>query len=205
MPRPEKAVEHYFSEHPKSKERLGVIHVRLRGLFLRFLSASGVFSHRRVDLGTRLLAESMVLPEKGFVLDLGCGYGVVGIVAALSNPRLRVVMTDVNERAVRLARKNLELNGVCNAEVKRGDLYEPVGETLFSCVLSNPPLSAGMDVVELIICEGPLHMCVGGKFEMVVRSKVAGKRLSSVFERAFGNVEVLARESGYRVLISEKR
>ncbi len=205
MPRTEKAMEHYFVAHPTSTARLGVIHVRLRGLFLRFLSASGVFSHRRVDLGTRLLVECMVLPEKGCVLDLGCGYGVVGIVAALSNPCLCVVMTDVNERAVRLARKNLKLNDVRNAEVKRGDLYEPVGETLFSCVLSNPPLSAGMDVVERIICEAPSHMCVGGRFEMVLKSKVAGRRLSSVFQRAFGNVEVLARESGYRILISEKR
>jgi len=147
----------------------------------------------------------MVLPERGCVLDLGCGYGVVGIVAALSNPCLSVVLVDVNERAVRLARKNLELNGVANAKVKRGDLYEPVDDVLFDCVLSNPPLSAGMSVVEKMICEAPLHMHVGGKFEMVLKSKVAGKRLSNVFEDAFGNVDVLARESGYRVLISEKR
>ena len=205
MPKLDRVVEHYFSEHPTSKVRLGVIHVRLRGLFLRFLSASGVFSHTKVDLGTRLLAECMVLPERGCVLDLGCGYGVVGIVAALSNPCLSVVLVDVNERAVRLARKNLELNGVANARVKRGDLYEPVDDVLFDCVLSNPPLSAGMSVVEKMIFEAPLHMHVGGKFEMVLKSKVAGKRLSNVFEDAFGNVDVLARESGYRVLISEKR
>lgn len=204
MPEKERVVEHYFSESPSSRVRLGVIHVCLRGLFLRFLSASGVFSHRRVDLGTRLLVECMVLPEEGSVLDLGCGYGVVGIVAALSNPCLGVVLVDVNERAVRLARKNVELNDVTNAEVKRGDLYESVGDVLFDCVLSNPPLSAGMRVVESMISEAPSHMNVGGKFEMVVKSKVAGKRLIKVFEDAFGNVDVLARESGYRVLISEK-
>jgi 16S rRNA (guanine1207-N2)-methyltransferase len=205
MPKQERVVEHYFSEHPKSKAHLGVIHVSLRGLFLRFLSASGVFSHLRVDLGTRLLVDCMVLPEKGCVLDLGCGYGVVGVVAALSNPRLGVILVDINERAVRLARENLELNGVINAEVRRGDLYEPVDDVLFDCVLSNPPLSAGMSVVKKMICEAPLHMRVGGKFEMVLRSKIAGKRLSKLFEDAFGNVDVLARKSGYRILVSEKR
>jgi 16S rRNA G1207 methylase RsmC len=147
----------------------------------------------------------MVLPEKGCVLDLGCGYGVLGIVAALSNPCLGVVMVDVNERAVRLARRNLELNNVRNAEVRRGDLYEPVDDVLFDCVLSNPPVSAGMDIVERMIREAPLHLRAGGRFEMVLRSKVAGKRLSRVFEDAFGNVGVLARESGYRVLISERQ
>ena len=75
-----------------------------------FLTASSVFSKRRVDVGSRLLIESMVLPKTGCVLDIGCGYGAVGIAAAAFNPRLRVVMTDVNVRAVRLAKKNVILN-----------------------------------------------------------------------------------------------
>jgi len=82
MSRKAKKVEHYFAERPKSKPELGLVRARLRGLTFEFLTASGVFSRQRVDLGTRLLVESMVLPENGCVLDVGCGYGVVGIVAA---------------------------------------------------------------------------------------------------------------------------
>ena len=198
-------LNHYFAEHPKSKMRLGIIHTHLRGIHFEFLTASGVFSKKRVDLGTRLLIESMVLPQEGYVLDIGCGYGAVGIAVATFNPNLRVIMVDVNERAVRLARQNAEKNYVSNVEVRRGYLYEPVKDLVFSCVLSNPPVSAGMETVKAIISEAPEHMASKALFQMVVKSKIGGKRLLMVFEEAFGNVEVLARKSGYRVLMSKKR
>lgn len=198
-------LNHYFAEHPKSKMRLGIIHTHLRGIHFEFLTASGVFSKKRVDLGTRLLIESMVLPQEGYVLDIGCGYGAVGIAAATFNPNLRVIMVDVNERAVRLARQNAEKNYVSNVEVRRGYLYEPVKDLVFSCVLSNPPVSAGMGTVKAIISEAPEHMASKALFQMVVKSKIGGKRLLMVFEEAFGNIEVLARKSGYRVLMSKKQ
>jgi 16S rRNA (guanine1207-N2)-methyltransferase len=198
-------LDHYFAVHPKSKMRLGIIRTHLRGIHFEFLTASGVFSKKHVDLGSRLLIESMVLPQKGYVLDIGCGYGAVGIAAATFNPDLRVIMVDVNERAVRLARQNAEKNYVSNVEVKRGYLYEPVKDLAFSCVLSNPPVSAGMETVKAIISEAPAHMASKAMFQMVVKSKVGGKRLLMVFEEAFGNVQILARKSGYRVLMSEKQ
>lgn len=205
MSRKEKSIEHYFTERPKSKAKHGLIRTCLRGRMFDFLTASGVFSKERVDLGTRLLVESMILPEKGCVLDVGCGYGVVGIVAAALNPCLRVVMVDVNVRAVRLARQNVELTHAHNVEVRRGHLYEPVEDLTFDCVISNPPVSAGMKTVEAIIVEAPSHMTRKATLQMVVRSKIGGKRLQSIFEKAFENVEVSARGSGYRVLMSRKQ
>jgi 16S rRNA (guanine1207-N2)-methyltransferase len=198
-------VEHYFAEHPKSKARFGLIRTYLRGRPFEFLTSSGVFSKNRIDLGTRLLIECMVLPEKGCLLDIGCGYGAVGISAAIFNPNLHVVMVDVNHRAVWLARQNIVKNYAANVEARRGNLYEPVEEMVFDCVLSNPPVSAGMETVKAIICGAPEFMARKGVFQMVVRSKVGGKRLRAFFEQAFGTVEVLARESGYRVLISQKQ
>lgn len=200
-----KELDHYFAAHPKSKMKLGIIRTHLRGTHFEFLTASGVFSKKHVDLGTRLLIESMILPKEGYVLDIGCGYGAVGIAAATFNPDLRIIMVDVNERAVRLARQNAEKNYVSNVEVRRGHLYEPVKHLAFNCVLSNPPVSAGMETVKAIISEAPEHMASKATFQMVVKSKIGGKRLLMVFEEAFGNVEVLARKSGYRVLMAEKQ
>jgi len=200
-----KGLNHYFAEKPKSKLKLGLIHTNLRGISFQFLTASGVFSKKRVDLGTRLLIESMVLPESGYVLDVGCGYGAVGIAAANFKPKLRVMMVDVNERAVWLANKNVEINQVSNVEVRKGFLYEPVTELKFNCILSNPPVSAGMATVKAIITEAPKQMLAKANFQMVVKSKIGGKRIQTIFEEAFGNVKVHARRSGYRILLAEKQ
>jgi len=195
--------EHYFVKRPKSKPGLGVVRTYFRGRLFEFLTASGVFSRTRIALGTHLLVESMILPEKGWVLDLGCGYGPVGIAAATFNSNLQVVMTDVNERAVWLARENAKRNGVENVEVRQGFLYEPVEDMRFEVVLSNPPITAGMKTVLPLIAQAPQHLAEGGTLQMVVRSKVSGKRLTKLMNETFGNVDVLARKSGYRVLISK--
>lgn len=196
--------EHYFSENPKSKSRLGLIQTYFRGRPFEFLTSSGMFSKNRIDLGTRLLVDCMTLPERGCILDIGCGYGPVGIAAATFRPEVQVIMADVNHRAAWFAKQNIERNCLSNVEVRVGNLYKPVEDLAFDCVLSNPPVSAGMNTVKAIICEAPKHLADKGILQMVVRSKVAGKRFLNFFEEAFGNVEVLARESGYRVLISQK-
>src|SRR5208283_753659 len=136
MNQPDNNADHYFSAQPKSKERFGLVRTALCGRSFEFLTASSVFSKRRIDPGTRLLVESMVQPKTGCMLDIGCGYGAVGIVAAALNPKLSVVMSDVNTRAVRLAKKNIESNNITNAQVRYGFLYEPVEDLVFNCVLS---------------------------------------------------------------------
>jgi 16S rRNA (guanine1207-N2)-methyltransferase len=197
--------EHYFAAQPKSEVRLGLIRTHLRGLPFEFLTSSSVFSKRQVDKGTRLLIENMLLPKKSCILDLGCGYGAIGIAAATFNPGSHVIMTDINKRAIHLAKENIERNKVTNAEVKHGFLYEPVEETTFNCILSNPPVSAGMATVKAIITRAPKVMAKKAMFQMVVRSKIGSKTLPSLFTATFGNCNVLARESGYRALIGEKQ
>ena len=204
MTRKNHSQEHYYTVQPNSDVKLGLIQTSLRGDPFEFMTASSVFSKKRVDTGTRLLIESMALPSSGKILDLGCGYGPVGIAAAHFNPCLQVVLTDVNMRAVRLARDNVERNKVANAEVRCGFLYESVEALTFNCVLSNPPVSAGMVTVKAIITEAPKIMAMKATLQMVIRSKIGGKTLPAVFESVFGNCQVLAREGGYRVLIAEK-
>jgi 16S rRNA G1207 methylase RsmC len=199
------STDHYFVAEPKSKERFGLVRTALCKRSFEFLTASSVFSKRRVDPGTRLLIESMVLPKTGCVLDVGCGYGAVGIVAAALNRNLSVVMSDVNVRAVRLAKKNVELNNIANAEVRYGHLYEPVEGSLFNCVLSNPPVSAGMDTVKAIVAGAAEVMAPKATFQMVIRSKIGAKTLPALFSEVFGNCTVLARESGFRVLMGTHR
>ena len=198
--------EHYFSEKPTSAEERGLIKCTLRGLKLEFVTSSGVFSHKRIDNGTRLLIESMELPDEGRLLDLGCGYGAIGVTAALLQPRLEVTMTDINSRAVGLAGENAKRNDVKNAVALQGNLYEPVEETTFDAIITNPPISAGMaKVVEPIIAGAPQHLNVGGSLQLVVQSNKGGRTVSAFIEEAFGEAYVLAKGSGYRVLKGVKK
>lgn len=185
--------------------RLGLVRCRLRGHDFEFITASGTFSHRRIDAGTRLLIDSMVLPEDGSALDLGCGYGPIGIVAARLRPRLQVWMTDVNRRAVALAEENARRNGAENVHIIGGPLYDPVAGLSFDAILTNPPISAGIKrTVEPVIEGATMHLKSGGSLQVVVRTTKGGRNLSKLLERYFGGFEVVARRGGYRVLKAER-
>ncbi len=194
--------EHYFTEKPESKVKYGIIQARIRGGPYEFLTASGVFSCKKIDRGTALLAEKMIIKDGSRILDLGCGYGVLGIVAARIGRNVKVVLTEINRRAAYLAEQNLERNAVSNAEVRRGSFYEPVKDEVFDVILCNLPMSAGLKVVYRIIEESRDHLSQGGTLQVVVR-KGAG-RIRDKMLATFGNVTTLAKKGGYRVFLSEK-
>lgn len=196
---------HYFSEEPKSKKNIGVIKTRIKGKQYSFYTASGIFSSKKIDLGTRILIDSMRLPENGKILDIGCGIGVIGIIAALINPRLDIIMTDINKRAIQISRENVENYGLTNVRVKTGNLYEPLYNEKFDVIISNPPVSAGMQkVVKKIVNGAPQHLKKEGSLQIVIQWNKGGKTLIRYLEKSFDNVEVLERKSGYRVFLASK-
>jgi len=197
--------EHYFSSRPTSRPEIGLLKCHLRGLYLEFLTSTGVFSHRRIDNGTMLLIDSMELPDSGSALDMGCGYGAVGIVAAVLKPSLDVWMTDVNSRATKLAQENALRNHAGNVHVVKGSLYEPVRDLNFDVILTNPPFTAGMDrVVEPIIEGSTGHLRSGGSLQLVVRTNKGGNQVAQLMKQYYGDFDILARRSGYRVLRATK-
>ncbi|MCQ5376788.1 MAG: methyltransferase [Candidatus Methanomethylicia archaeon] len=192
---------HYFSKDAPRSSRKYVIRLSIRGEMLDFASEGGIFSKDRIDLGTQILINSLELPESGTVLDMGCGYGAIGISIAKMSPSLKVTMVDVNPLAVRLARENALRNGV-DAEVLRSDLYSALEGRSFDMIVSNPPLAAGYAVVFPMI-EGALsHLNYGGSMQIVLRRGIntIPKKMSEVF----GNSECISKKSGYRVFRSLK-
>jgi 16S rRNA G1207 methylase RsmC len=195
--------EHYFTSSPSSEIEKGLIKTFIRGREYTFLTASGLFSYKRIDNGTRLLVESMVIPQKGLFLDMGCGIGVIGLVAARENPELNVVMIDINPRAVMIASENVERMGLENVEVLEGFLYEPVEGRIFNTIVSNPPVSAGMSrIVEPLVKNTSKHLASEGSIQLVIQSQKGGNKLAEYMTEAFGEYKILARSGGYRVLIS---
>lgn len=195
--------DHYY----KTRTRKGVyslISSFIRGVSVEFEVAPGLFSYREVDEGTRLLLEYAQIPEVGTVLDMGCGYGVIGIVIAKLNPKLEVYMVDINKDAVEISRRNVIRNACDPSKVKilHGNLYEPVKGIKFNAIYSNPPFSAGMEIVEKIISEAPDHLLPGGFLQVVVRK--GAEKIHQLMSMSFGYVEKLASKKGYKVLLARK-
>lgn len=192
--------EQYFSRRPTSRRARAEVRASIRGHGFVFTSDAGVFSRGRVDRGTELLLEALDLGPCESVLDLGCGYGIVGIVAARLSEGGHVILTDVNERAVALARRNLAANGTRNAEVRLGELYAPVEDLRFDHIVCNPPLRAGRAVVDRIVSEAPDHLQEGGRLWLVARTRQGADALRGRMAAAFGDAEIVRRGSGYKVL-----
>jgi 16S rRNA (guanine1207-N2)-methyltransferase len=196
--------EQYFERRPASRRRPAQIRVTIRGLTFTLRTDAGVFSKTKLDRGTELLVKALDVGPRERILDLGCGYGALGIAAARLSEGGHVILTDVNERAVGLARANVTTNQIRNAEVRLGPFYEPVEGMAFHHIVSNPPIRAGRAVVDRIIAEAPAHLLAGGRLWLVARTRQGADVLRGRMEDAFGNAAIAKRGSGYKVLQSTK-
>ncbi len=190
---------HYYTKQPTSTYKEYTIQARLRGTELTFFTGSGVFSPKRIDLGTQLLANKAIIQKNWSVLDLGCGYGAVGISIAKAIP-IQLTMTDINQRAVRLAKKNAKQHKI-TATIVHGDAYEAVTQQ-FDTILLNPPQTAGKQICLALIEKGKKHLKPNGLFQLVARHQKGGKTFEEKLKEVFGNVKTIAKQSGYRIYVS---
>ncbi|MDI6737667.1 MAG: methyltransferase [Nanoarchaeota archaeon] len=193
--------EHYFSKAQSSELKIREIKARVRGFEVCLKLGSGTFASKRIDAGSKLLAESMRIGKHDAVLDLGCGTGLIGVIASKITNNA-VVMTDVNERACLLAKENVK--EFQNAEALCGDMYEPVKGRLFDAILLNPPQTAGKSVCFKMIEKAGDFLNKGGSLQMVARRNKGGETLAGHMKEVFGNVESIAKKGGYRVYMSVK-
>jgi len=197
-------VEHYYSEKQSSALKKKFLDIKVVrdgvSLSLKLESAAGLFSKDRLDNATKLLIENAIIHDDWRVLDLGCGYGAVGICLKRFFPGLKIVMSDVNERAVMLARKNAEKLDI---EVVQSDVFENISGS-FNAIILNPPYAAGRELCFRMVRESSLHLEKGGLLEVVARHQKGGKTLKAEMERVFGNVKDVKKSGGFRVYVSER-
>jgi 16S rRNA (guanine1207-N2)-methyltransferase len=193
-------VDHYFSDNPNLKHDFRRFADILRGREFTFITDAGVFSRDRIDRGTRLMLESVELDGASKILDLGCGYGVIGVVAAKLLPNSSVTMVDVNDRGVKLSRWNIELNKVNNAVALCSDGFSAIGEQHFDLILTNPPIRAGKQVMYRLVDEAVAHLMPGGRFCAVIRTKQGAKSYQKKMQSVFQTTSEIAKGGGYRVL-----
>jgi 16S rRNA (guanine1207-N2)-methyltransferase len=193
--------EHYYSERPKVPSQRRELHFLYRGSRITVTVDRGVFASTALDPGTALLIERLDPGPTDRILDLGSGWGAIGIAAARAAPNGHVVLTDVNRRAALLARSNLRRNRLENAEVRIGPGFRPVGEERFDLIATNPPYHAGRELVLGLLEETPRHLTERGRL-LIVGKGSQGIRFYQqwISEHWAVPVEVLARGGGYRVL-----
>ncbi|RZN55414.1 MAG: 16S rRNA methyltransferase [Candidatus Methanomethylicota archaeon] len=195
---------HYFTKQPiRHKYKISF---EIEGAIINLLSSDGVFSKKYIDTGTKVLIESIVrkipIYENAEILDLGCGYGVIGITIAKLNPKAKITMVDINPLAIKLTNENIKLNLVENAIVIRSHLYSQLENRKFDFIISNPPLAAGYKVIFPLIEGAKEHLKEGGRIIIVLRKGI--NAIPKKMKDVFGNVELLYKRAGYRVFQSIK-
>jgi 16S rRNA (guanine1207-N2)-methyltransferase len=200
-PTEEAEPDHYFTERPRSPSARRELRFLYRGSLLAFEVDRGVFAGSGLDPGTAILIEALEPADADHVLDLGCGWGPIGIAAAKAAPNGHVMMTDINRRAVALARSNLRRNRIANAEVRAGAGYVPVEGMRFDLIATNPPYHAGRELVLGFLEGAPAHLTPNGRLLIVGKGSQGIRYYQSWLEEHWrGPVEVLARGGGYRAV-----
>ncbi|MHB9132313.1 MAG: class I SAM-dependent methyltransferase [Armatimonadota bacterium] len=201
---PDKQHEHYYTQQPQSLSQPVIYEDELRDIPVKLWTDRGVFSHGHTDPGTEEIIEAMDLTGARRILDLGCGYGIIGIIAAKLAPEAHVILTDPNERAVQLAKRNLETNVVPNAEVRAGEGFTPVEDEQFDVILTNPPIRAGNAVVFGLIADAAAHLVPGGRLYLVARTSQGARTFAKEMGRHLDPVTQVGQGSGYRVYMGVK-
>lgn len=178
-----------------------MITAEIKNVSLRFETDTSNFSPNSIDVGTMAMLSAVEFLPDDKILDMGCGYGVVGILAAKLIGQGNVTMCDISESAVKQAKINAEFNGVPDIDIKISDGFSEIADNDFTLILSNPPYHTDFSVPKHFIEVGFKKLAVGGKMVMVTKRLDWYKnKLTSIF----GGVRV--REiDGYYVFISEKR
>lgn len=193
----------YYAENPTSQHDEHVVDYRVNDIDLKFTTDAGVFSKMRVDYGSGVLIKKMAdvnFPSNN-ILDVGTGYGPLGLFAAKFWPTQTVEMVDVNQRGLDLAKKNAELNHIDNVAIFVSDVYSNIApEKKYGLIVTNPPIRAGKTVVSNILSGAKSHLVSGGVLLVVIQKKQGEPSARKLLTKTFGNCTILKRDKGYYVL-----
>ncbi|WP_407887033.1 class I SAM-dependent methyltransferase [Levilactobacillus sp. N40-8-2] len=194
---------HYYTQNPDVLHEEHHWPFTLLGNELLFTTDNGVFSKNQVDYGSRALLAAFNADKTpaGPWLDLGTGYGPIGLALAKKWPERQVTMVDVNELALDLARQNAVANQIENVEIKTSDIYEHVTER-YAAILTNPPVRAGKQVVTTMLTGAKAHLLPGGTLTVVLQKKQGAPSAEKNMKATFGNCEIIKKDKGYYILES---
>jgi 16S rRNA (guanine1207-N2)-methyltransferase len=196
--------DHYYSAKPTATHELNELQATLRGKDFTFITDAGVFSKKAIDFGSQLLIQSMDIARDHRVLDVGCGYGPIGLSAASLADLGTVTMLDINERAIQLSQDNANRNGLANVNIIQSDLLDKVKGQYFDRILTNPPIRAGKDIVHRIFAEAYSALVSRGQLWIVIQKKQGAPSAFTKLQEIFGDVQEVTKDKGYRIFKATK-
>lgn len=191
----------YYEANPTAAHDIHELRVTLLDTPMVFLTDAGVFSKKMIDYGSQVLLANLDLESGKTLLDVGCGYGPLGLTLG-KVLGIKPTLVDINNRALDLAKKNAEKNGV-EAVVFQSNVYESVTE-VYDYVISNPPIRAGKAVVHEVISGAYNHLKQDGTLTIVIQKKQGAPSAKAKMEEVFGNCEIKKKDKGYYILESRK-
>lgn len=197
---------YYYTANPDVEHQEKVWQFTLLNHPFTFVTDNGVFSKNTVDYGSRVLLDALAkitLPA-GNILDVGCGYGPIGLAIAKIFPDRTVTMVDVNNLALSLCQRNAELNTITNVEIFPSSCYKKVTQTDYALIVTNPPVRAGKEIVSEILRDSYQHLKGDGSLVCVLQKKQGAPSAKKLMTEVFGNCKVIARDKGYFILHSVK-
>ena len=198
-------MSHYFENDPNLASNLHKIQFEIDGLHMSLWTDNGVFSKSKVDEGSfAFLKVLLPLHLTGRILDLGCGYGTIGLTIAVSSIEARVDLADINTRALALCERNAQELGLSQrVTILQSDIYENI-EGPYDSIVVNPPIRAGKRVTYAMYEGAKQRLIDGGSLFIVIRKAQGAPSASAYIESLFGNITLLKKEKGYYIYQAKK-
>lgn len=198
-------MSHYFTDNRQLAQNRKDLSFRFSCFNLTFVSDNGVFCKDYIDEGTIVLLNCISKQNLGKkILDVGCGYGTIGITLKKCFPESSIDMVEINPRAIELAQLNAKKNE-CDVHIFKSDVYSNVEDVDYTDIVTNPPIRAGKKVIYKIFKEAHDHLSTGGHLWIVIRKNHGALSAKRYIEEVFGNCEIIEREKGYFVLKTDKK
>lgn len=201
-------MSHYFDNDPNVKSERENFDYFYRDNKLSLQTDHGVFSKGKIDFGSDLLISTFLNANppgpKKKILDVGCGYGPIGLMCAKVLPYSEITLVDVNERALDLAKDNQKSNKISNANLQVSNCLDAVLDLKFDCVLTNPPIRAGKEIVHQILEQSNDVLSSGGELWVVIQKKQGMPSAKKKMQDLYGNAEIIEKSKGYYILKSVK-
>ena len=193
-------MSHYFQDDPNLASNIKKISFEVRGITMELLTDNGVFSKSKVDEGSLAFLKVILPLDLGNnILDLGCGYGTIGLTLAIAKKEARVTLADINTRALAMCKRNADAYNLGQrVTILQSDIYEKI-EGPYDSIVVNPPIRAGKKVTYAMYEGAKQYLIDGGSLFIVIRKAQGAESASKYIESLLGNITLLKRDKGYYI------